>query len=60
MIILRYIDPLLGRDLKKDNQYSYCFAIGGKIYTGFYAMVEVLLDYNKGSGVFYVVRAEMS
>jgi hypothetical protein len=24
-----------------------------------YAMVEVLLDYKNGNGVFYVVRAEM-
>jgi hypothetical protein len=27
--------------------------------TDTYATVEVLLDYNNGNGVFYVVRAEM-
>jgi hypothetical protein len=41
-------DPLLGKDQKKENQYSRC-----------YATVEVLLDYRNGNGVLYVVRAEM-
>jgi hypothetical protein len=30
-----------------------------QLKTRFYATVEVLLDYNNGNGVFYVVHAEM-
>jgi hypothetical protein len=28
-VVLWRIEPLLGRDLIKDNQYSRCYAIGG-------------------------------
>jgi hypothetical protein len=39
-----------------DNRF---YANGEYENTRFYATVEVLLDYNNGNGVFYVVRAEM-
>jgi hypothetical protein len=38
---------------------SHCYAIGEQTNARFYAAVKVLLDYNNGNGVFYVVRAEM-
>jgi hypothetical protein len=38
---------------------SRWYAVDEKTNTRFYATVEVLLDYNSGNGVFYVVRAEM-
>jgi hypothetical protein len=54
--ILWHVNPLLGRDLKKDNQYSRCYAIGLKTNTHFHATVEVLFDYNNGNYVFYVTK----
>jgi hypothetical protein len=57
--ILLLINPLLDRGLKRDNQYSRCYAISGKTNTSFYATVGVFLDYNNGNGVCYVVRADM-
>jgi hypothetical protein len=44
-IILWHIDPLLRGDSVNN---SHC-----------YATVEVLLDYNNGNSVFYVVHAKM-
>jgi hypothetical protein len=54
--IFWHIDPLLSGDSVNNSR---CNTIGEKVNTRFYAMVEVLLDYNNGSGVFDVVRAEM-
>jgi hypothetical protein len=39
--------------------YSRCCTIGGQTISRFYAKVELLLDYNNGIGVFYMIHAEM-
>jgi hypothetical protein len=50
--------PVAKRRLcKKKN--SRCYAIGEDTNNRFLEMVKVLLDYNKGNGVFYAARFEM-
>jgi hypothetical protein len=56
MTILWRKNPLLSGDSVNNSR---CYAIGKYTNTCFYAMVKVLLEYNDGNGVFYVVHAEM-
>jgi hypothetical protein len=54
--VLWRIDPLLRGDSVNNSR---CYATREQTNDRFCATAQILLDYNNGNGVFYVVRAEM-